>query len=137
MLTERRSAGSAASAFSASASASRSMARPSEPASIAGRKAPAASSWPSGSRSRASISKKAGMRGIARPHHRLEVELDAALRQGLRHAEAQARVRLEPAGRDQGFGGGGGFEELEGVERERTVPWGEGPCRGGLRTRFT
>ena len=63
MLTESLSVGSAASAFSAWPSASRSMARPSSPASTAGMKAPAGSTWPSGIRIRASISKNAGKRG--------------------------------------------------------------------------
>ena len=64
MFTDSRRPGFAASAFSAAASASRSMARPSGPASTAGMKAPPASSWPSGRRSRASISKKAGAAGL-------------------------------------------------------------------------
>ena len=63
MLTESRSPGSALSPRSACASASRSMARPSGPASTAGRNPPADRISPLGVRIRASISKKAGRRG--------------------------------------------------------------------------
>ena len=104
MLTESRSPGSALSARSAWASASRSMARPSGPASTAGRKAPAERISPFGIRIRASISKKAGLARVPRLHHRLEVEEHPALHQRLRDGEAQPGLGLEPALRHQRLG---------------------------------
>ena len=57
---------------------------------------------------------------VPRLHDRLVVEADAPLRQRLRDAEPQPRLRLEPARRRR-LAGRRDFEELEGVDRGKLV----------------
>ena len=67
---------------------------------------------------------------VPRLHDRLVVEADAALRQRLRDAEPQPRLRLGPPRRRR-LAGRRDFEELEGVDRGKLVH-GPGPS-GWLR----